>query len=259
MGIGASVGVKTAVAAASKEELSKVLTDLPGGDKDKLLGALGKDAGAAPPSEKPTLYYFPIAARGEVTRMIAAIGGVEIENCLTDGSDLDKKSFGSPSSMPLLKHGDLKLSQSHAIVSYMLGIAPKYKDISAACKAKDLQFNAIMDDIMAEGTKPFFGKDPNAKELVGKTLDKWFTVLEEIVPSKGFVNGLDFPTGADFVLVILMKGYTPYQGLYNIAEADPFAKCPKVKAIADATLAIPEVKAYVEASKSMGNNPFGFP
>lgn len=256
MGAGASAGVTTAVEAASKEELKSVVKDLKGKNKEKLLDVLATDEAT---SEKPTLYYLPIAARGEVARLIGKFGGLDFEDCLTDGSDLDKKSFGSPSGLPVLKHGDYKISQSYAIMPYITSITPKYAGLTPQQKCKDMQFNAMMDDMISDCVPKFFGKDPEMKEKIGAGVDKWFTVLEAITPESGFVNGLSFPTGADFVVLVMNKGYTPFKGLYKIAEMDPFEKYPKLKALVDRTMEVPEVKALVEASKTMDANPLGFP
>jgi len=228
-------------------------------DASAAAGSSGREEEQASSTEKPTLYYMPIAARGEVTRMIAKTGGLEIEDVKTMGADVDKPSFGSPGSLPVFQHGNLKLSQSHAIVSYVLGMSPKFKSLTPGQKAKDLQFNAIMDDIMSGGVPFFFGKDPEMKKKVGEVLDKWFPVLEGIVPAGGFVNGLQHPTGADYVVVVLYKGHTPFRGLYNIAEMDPFAKCPKLKGLAERTLAVPDVNKCVSESETMEANPLGFP
>merc|ERR1719323_2008256 len=101
---------------------------------------------------------------------------------------------------------------------------------------------------MSGGVPFFFGNDPDMKTKVGEVLDKWFPVLEGIVPDNGFVNGLTYPTAADYVVLVLYKGATPFRGLYNIAEKDPFSQCPNLKKLADRTLAIPEVKKYVDES-----------
>ena len=36
--------------------------------------------------------------------------------------------------------------------------------------------------------------------------DKWFPVIEGILPARGFVNGLDFPTSADLCIVTMIMG-----------------------------------------------------
>lgn len=211
------------------------------------------------PTEKPVFYYFPIAARGETVRMVAKIGGLELMDNFTDGSGTNLAEFGSPGSLPLLKHGDLKISQFPAILSYIINITPKYKTLTSPQKAKDMHINAIVMDIMDSGVPPFFGKDPDMKTKIGKALDKWYPMLEGIVPSSGFVNGLSFPTAADFAIVILKEGHTPFIGLNKLAEKDPWAACPKLTGLAERTAAVPEVKAYLAESKSLKGNPMGFP
>merc|ERR1712032_811763 len=97
------------------------------------------------------------------------------------------------------------------------------------------------------------------KTKIGEALDKWYPMLEHIVPASGFVNGRDFPTCADFAILTLKEGHTPYVGLCKLAEKDPWTSCPKLKGLAERTAAVPEVKAYLQESKTMKGNPLGFP
>lgn len=206
---------------------------------------------------KPVFYYMPLAGRGEATRMIATLGGLEIEDKITDGKDLQLKDFGSAGGLPVFEHGDLKISQENAILTYVYKIAPKLKNLSSAQTAKDRQFIAIMDDIMDGCMPKVFQQAPDAGENCKKVVEKFYGCLEEITPADGFVNGLPYPTGADFVAVILQEGYMPYNVVNKLGGIDPWAKSPKLKALAERTLAVPEVKAYVDASKTMKSNPMG--
>lgn len=249
MGSGASSAASAEFAKASVEDITSALKGLPNENFTKLKEAMER-------LEKPVFYYMPIAGRGELARMIAKTGGLEMED-KTDTKDIDLASFGSPGSLPVLQHGSLKLSQSASVTTYIYEITPKFKGLTAAQKAKDRQFNGIMDDIMDEGMTPVFKKDPNAGENAKAVVEKWFAFLENLVPETGFVNGLDYPTGADYVCVILKEGYMPYMVLPKLGGIDPFEKCPKLKAIAARTMEVPCVKEYVEASKTMKNNPFG--
>jgi len=207
------------------------------------------------PTTKPILYYLPLAGRGEASLMIAKLGGLEMVHKMTDGKDLDMKSFGSPGSLPVFEHGDLKLSQENAILTYIYKIAPKFKNLTSAHTARDRQFIAIMDDIMDGCMPKVFAKDPKMNEHCKGVLEKFYPILENLAPASGFVNGLPNPTGADFVVVILAKGYMPYKVVNKIAGIDPWAKCPKLKGILERTLALPAVKAYVDSSQSMAGNP----
>ena len=76
----------------------------------------------------PNLVYPPMAARGELIRMLAALGGLELTETSVPMGGADPAMLaacGSPSGLPILVHGDLHLSQSLAIESYISSIAPK--------------------------------------------------------------------------------------------------------------------------------------
>jgi len=207
------------------------------------------------PATVPIFYYMPLAGRGEPILMAARLGGLELELKITDGKDLEMSTFGSPGSLPVFEHGDLKLSQAPAILTYVYKIAPKLKILSSAHTAKDYQFIAIVWDIMDGCMPKVFAKDPNMKEHCKGVIEKFYVLLEELAPSAGFVNGLPFPTGADFAVVILNKGYMPYNVVNKIAGIDPWGKCPKLKGVVERTMAVPEVKAYVDTSPTMTSNP----
>ena len=90
---------------------------------------------------------------------------------------------------------------------------------------------------------------------------KWFTVVERIVPTKGFINGLPFPTLADFACLLMVMGQTPYVGAGNMCglKQGGLADYPKFAALVQRIKAVPEVTAYLQESRTMGGNPFGLP
>ena len=67
----------------------------------------------------PTLYYFPAGGRAELSRTIAAAGRIELLEGGVPGEGFNKPEYGSPSGIPLLQHGALKMSQSTAIENYL--------------------------------------------------------------------------------------------------------------------------------------------
>lgn len=206
----------------------------------------------------PHLIYFPIAARGEITRMTAHIGGLEITEQAPDG-DTMHTMYGSPGTVPLLVHGDLKLSQSLAIEQYISGITPKYASLTAAQRAKDLQFSGIKDDLMNGLAGCLFGQYGGEEKVVKlkEQLDKWLPLLEAIVPESGFINGLEFPTPADFAVVLICEGYTPYGAGMKAAGCPECVKAhPKLYALNERIKAQPDVAAYLEKSATMTSNPF---
>ena len=129
-------------------------------------------------SRPPHLIYFPIAGRGELSKLIAAAGGLELK-VTSEGdkrSKYDKAEFGSPSGLPLFEHGDLKISQSAAIETYLASIAPKFANLTPAQVATDRMFAHIKEDMLIGCAKIVFGgalvKDGPTE--VPKHLDKWF-------------------------------------------------------------------------------------
>merc|ERR1712185_555247 len=107
-------------------------------------------------------------------------------------------------------------------------MSPKYYNMSPKQRAKDSQINAIFDDVMSDmASKVIFNpereKDPEVgKTEVGKIADKWCPVIEQIIPDgdKGFINGMPYPSAADFACLILELGVTPFAGCWKIGDID---------------------------------------
>lgn len=207
---------------------------------------------------KPKLYYFPLAGRGELIRLIAAVGGVELTE--TAEAPADKAVFGSPSGLPLLEHGELRMSQSTAIENYIASISPKYRTLTPGQVAVDKMFQCIKEDV-GQGFLPLIfdpEKKKTAPEEVPKVCDKWFPVIEARLPADGFVHGLDFPTAADLVTVVIAKAYVPGGAAFKAAGGyDIAAKYKKLAAHANRVAAYPAVKDYLGKSASMAGNPMG--
>lgn len=84
---------------------------------------------------KPTLHYFDVSGRGELSKLICAVGGIEIDIVeypfqANGASVADKLKAGKLESahttaatkmgmegcgLPILVHGDLKICQSAAV------------------------------------------------------------------------------------------------------------------------------------------------
>jgi len=217
----------------------------------------------------PHLIYAPIAGRAELIRLIAAAGGLE----MTEDSKLEyfgkptagdesKTDYLSPSGMPLLKHGELKLSQSGAIEAYLTNIAPRYSGLTVEQRAIDNMWQGIKEEILANCAKAIFTTQKTDKEQAKKDvtdlLDKWFAIFEDKAPSDGFIQGLDFPTSADLVLLNISIGFMPFGAAIKLAEYD-ISKWAKVKALCDRTAADEKVAKYLKSETNYTtNNPFGF-
>lgn len=247
-----------AVGKPTPDEVAAYVKDLTPAQFEKLRTTIEQR-----PKSDPILYYMPVAGRGEVSRLICAMSGINLQMNM-ECSDALKKEAGSPSSLPILVHGDnVKLTQSHAIVGYLLDISPKYYNLSPAQRAKDSQINAIFDDVMSDLAKqilfnPARKEDPSAmKTEANKVADKWLSLIEGIMPDDGFINGLSYPTAADFCMVVMVEGVTPFKACWKIGEVDVLAKCPKIAKIVNRTKEVPEVKAHLAASDTLNGDPFG--
>merc|ERR1711871_113708 len=172
-----------------------------------------------------------------------------------------KAAHGSPGTLPILTHGDVQLSQSLAIESYLAQIAPKYAGLDAVARAKDIQFSAIKDDLMMGLAGQLMQEGgPNAEATAG-VYSKFFTLIEGIVPAEGFINGQEFPTAADFACLVMTEGQTPYCGVGNTAglAKGGLASYPKFSALCARIKNVPEVTEYLAKSTTMGGNIFGLP
>jgi len=210
-----------------------------------------------------TLYYWPAAGRAELCRSIAAAGGLELVEG-GPGGDLDKSMFGSPGSIPLLTHGDLKMAQSTAMESYLSILA--FPDLSPAMRAVDAQFCCIKEDACAAIYKIYFNPAMKEKiaaqdiaEEMAPVINKWYGVVEAIIPADGFVNGQAYPTAADMVVVNFLNAFHVFKAGVIASKIDVAATFPKLKALSERTAAFPAVAAYLEKSTTMGANVMGLP
>jgi len=203
-----------------------------------------------------TLYYFPLAGRGETIRLIAAAGGVEL--IANDGKGIDKAEFGSPSGLPVLQHGDLKMSQSGAIEAYMCQLA--FPDLAPHQRAKDFQMCCIKEDALSGIASLVFNPAMKEKlaEEIPKVANKWYPVIEKMIPEDGFFNGLPYPTAADLVVLNICRGFMPFGAGAKMAGVDLTAAYPKMLAHAARVAEAPNIKAYLASTTYMAANPLGF-
>lgn len=208
---------------------------------------------------RPVLNYFAICGRGELARLVAAAGELPIEDKAwapafddtgnwRQGYQAIGEKHGFPGTMPVLEHGDLNLFESQAIENYLATIAPKFKDLTPAQRAKDLMFALIKADIN-QPTENLLFKKITADDLK-PIVPKYYTIIENLLPEEGFVNGLPFPTMADLAVVVIGKGCMPFQAASQMAGVafDPVAY-PKMERVATAAMAYPPVAEFLKASE----------
>jgi len=204
---------------------------------------------------RPCLYYFPAAGRGELSRLIAAVGGLEIDEV----PDVDDKaSFGSPGMLPALVHGELRISQSFAIECYIASIAPAFANLDAVQRAVDNMFCRIKEDVLqgfvdiVRGVASDDSKKASAADDIAAVGDKWFPIIEGRLPEGGFINSLEIPTVADLAVFNISTAFIPFGKAYKMGAYDVSAKFPKFAAHALRVAEHPSVQAYVDKSATMG-------
>lgn len=205
-----------------------------------------------------TLYYFPAGGRAEVSRCIAAAGGIELIEGGA-GSDLDKSSYGSPSGVPLLAHGALKMSQSAAIENYLSIWA--FPDLSPQQRGIDCMLCGIKEDVAAGYYKVVFNpamKEDKAKqtEELSQVSSKWYPVIESRCPSTGFFNGEAYPTAADICVMNICDCVMAFAACNKLGGVD-WATYPKMRALANRTAEYLPLKEYLATSTTFTANPMG--
>jgi len=259
--------MKAAIADATPDALKATCSSLSADEKAKLLVALTDTASGV----KPTLNYFSICGRGELARLICAAGELEFEDKAwapafddsggwRQGYQAIGNKHGFPGTMPILEHGSYTLCQTTAIESYLASIAPKFKALTPEQKGKDLMFQVFKADINVP-TENLLFKKITAEDLK-PIVEKMYGTLEGLMPTSGFINGLEFPTAADLAILVISKGCMPFQAAPTMADCSFLknaSKYPKMDRIAKAAAAYPPVVKYLAASehKTLKADPFG--
>ena len=134
------------------------------------------------------------------------------------------QKFGFASTLPILEHGELQLFQTAAIETYLASIATKvFPDLTPKQQAVDLMFGQIKADLNA-ATESLLFKKIKPEELP-PIVEKWYGIIEGLLPETGFINGLATPTMADLAVLVIAQGCMPFQAGPKIAGFDWTGKC----------------------------------
>merc|ERR1712232_466732 len=173
------------------------------------------------------------------------MGGLELDD-KGPAADADfKRSFGSPSGLPVFEHEGMKICQSFAIECYVSRVAPKFAGLTAQQRAVDGMFAGHKEDALSAVAKYVFGEKTEATAEAMKTsLGKYLDMLEANVPGDGFINKLAFPTMADLAIFNIFRARVP---ILKGCEAVGFdlSKYTKCQALADRAAAADGVKEYL--------------
>ena len=174
-------------------------------------GLLASIAHFAVAGAKPRITYFGIAGRGEVARLYAAVGGLDIEYNTDTTGYKQKTPIGY---LPALSHPEAGvfpnckfefgcLQESLAVERYIRALAPGFASLTPQQMAVDDMVAMIKEDLIH--VEPAALNSTGAASVVYPLYDRYLNMLEHdgYVPASGFVNGLSFPTGADFAVLPL--------------------------------------------------------
>jgi len=214
-------------------------------------------------AEKPTLHYFDVNGRGEVCKLVAAVGGVDVNFkeypfVANGASAADKLKAGKVESehtkaatemgmegcgLPIIVHGDLKINQSFACANYLADIGPNYPKVTPQQRAVDDMFQGALEDCMGLAAGVILsGGDPT---LVPKVMSKSLAHLTKYIPSDGFVNGYDTPTIADICILVLTQALIPFGATLGEGAGECYAQFPKAVALGEKAAAFPAIAKWL--------------
>ena len=206
----------------------------------------------------PVLTYFAIAGRGELARLYAVVGGLDIVDSLDTQGYKQKTPIGY---LPALAHpeGGLFpacefafgcLQESLAVERYLRELAPGFANLTAPQRAVDDMVAMIKEDVLAL-VEPGAANASLAPAAVPPAFDRYLGVLERgYVPDDGFVNGLAHPTGADLAVLVMLRSGFPFGEAIANAGYDGASEYPKTYALADRAAAFPAVAEYLATSQT---------
>ena len=116
-------------------------------------------------------------------------------------------------------------------------------------------FLSVLAILIIDAVLVLFGDRSTAPEIIPAHLAKFFTVVEGMVPSSGFVNGESFPTVADLAVLCMMEAMTPIGLCIQLAGGVDLSPYPKMSAICSAVKASPGVKEYLAKSATLAATP----
>lgn len=212
---------------------------------------------------KPVLHYFDVNGRGELSKLIAAVGGLEIEVVeypfqANGASAADKLKAGKMESehtkaatamgmdgcgLPIVVHGDLKIYQSFACQNYFASIGPNYPKLTPQQKAVDDMFQGALEDCMGLAAGVVLsGGDP---ALVPKIMEKVLSHLTKYIPDDGFVHGKGTPSIADLSILVLTQALIPFGATLGEGAAECYGKFPGAVALGERAAAFPAVAKWL--------------
>ena len=212
---------------------------------------------------KPILHYFDVSGRGELSKLIAAVGGLELDFVeypfqANGASEADKLAAGKLENehtkaatemgmdgcgLPICVHADLKINQSQSIQNYFADLGPNFPKRTPKQKAVDSMFQGALEDMMGLAAGVILSGGDGA--LVPVAMTKILTHLSKYIPDDGFVHGTDAPAIADCVILVLTQALVPFAATLGEGAAEVYGKFPKAVALGERVAAFPAVAAWL--------------
>lgn len=205
-------------------------------------------------TEPVILHYFPIAGRGELSKLIAVVGQVDVEvetydldlsNPEADYKQKAKELGFEGSGLPLLQHREFVLNQSGAIQDYLVGLGNSRLTLQQ--KAIDDMFSHTLEDAITAAVKVVFQVNP--PDTLEPVLNKLLTHLQHYMPETGFVHGLHKPTKSDLSVLVLLEAKMPFGVALEMANCSISENFPIVKRLVEEVKAYPAVRKYLDSEE----------
>jgi len=198
-----------------------------------------------------TLIYFNGRGRGEVIRMLFALGGVDYDDVRIEQADWPAKKAGIAApfgQLPVLEVDGVKLCQSNACARYLA----KQFNLAGKTEIDQAKANMIVDcfeDAIKPAVAIFAEKDEAKKEELKKkfreeqlpaSLGYIETFLKSNGGGDGYFVGSDL-TWADVSFINFVQWTEGFGG-----AVDPLAKFPKLNALHKRVTSNPKIAAWIK-------------
>ena len=201
--------------------------------------------------------YWGIKGRAEAIRLLIAYLGLNIKEWNPANPQewgARKPSVGPFPNLPFVIDGDVIVTESNAIPTYLIHKAGKTDLLGKnnQDQARVRQIEGVLSDILDSFFK-VMGQGPDFAGAIAKTLDANGAVVSKLTQLSTFLGNHDFLLGyltwADIRFSYCARVITALAVSLN--QPNPFPKWANLQALVTRVEALPGIKDRVEASKAI--------